>query len=82
MVWEIKCLNMHFIYKRKKYPNQPDLYFQKNQRKIHNGYELANVFGIKYYDSLINKILYLIFKLVDYKKFALISKPSFECLIF
>lgn len=49
--------------------------FSKKSHKIHNGYELDHVFGIKYYDSMINKFLYLIYKIVDYKKFRFISKP-------
>jgi hypothetical protein len=49
--------------------------FSKKSRNIHNGFELDAVFGIKYHDSLINKLLYAIFLVISYKKFPLISKP-------
>lgn len=49
--------------------------FSKKSQQIHNGYELENVFGIRYYDSLTNKILYFIFNVIEYKKFTIISKP-------
>ncbi len=49
--------------------------FSKKSRKIHNGYELDNVFGIKYHDTIINKILYLLFLIAGYKKTSFISKP-------
>jgi hypothetical protein len=49
--------------------------FSKKSRNIHNGFELDNVFGVKYHDSFLNKLLYLIFRVVSYKKFSLISKP-------
>jgi len=64
-----------FYLKKKKLSKSTRFLFSKKSQKIHNGYELDNVFGIKYYDSLINKVLYLIFRIVDYKKFTFISKP-------
>jgi hypothetical protein len=54
--------------------------FSKKSNKIHNGYELNNVFGIKYHDSFINKVLYLIFRIVGYQKFPFISKPIIRIL--
>jgi len=54
--------------------------FSKKSNKIHNGYELDNVFGIKYHDSLINKVLYFIFRVAGYKKFTFISKPIIRIL--
>lgn len=71
-----------FYLKKKKLSKSTRFLFSKKSKKIHNGYELDNVFGIKYYDSLINKILYLIFRIVDYKKFTLISKPIIRILNF
>ena len=64
-----------FYLKKKKLSKSTRFLFYKKSRKIHNGYELDNVFGIKYYDSLVNKLLYLIFNIVNYKKFTVISKP-------
>ncbi len=56
--------------------------FSKKSKNIHNGYELDRVFGIKYHDSLINKFLYLIFRVAGYKKYAFISKPAIRSLNF
>lgn len=64
-----------FYIKKKKISKSTRFIFSKKSEKIHNGYELDNVFGIKYYDSFFNKILYLIFLIVDYKKFPVISIP-------
>lgn len=64
-----------FYLQKKKISKKTRFIFSKKSRKIHNGYELDKVFGIKYRDSLINKILYLIFLIADYKKFGFISKP-------
>ena len=64
-----------FYLKKKKLSKSTRFLFSKKSQKIHNGYELDNVFGIKYYDTLINKILFLIFRMVSYKKFPFISKP-------
>ncbi len=56
--------------------------FSKKSNKIHNGYELNNVFGIEYNDSLVNKVLYLIFRIAGYQKFPFISKPVIRILNF
>ena len=64
-----------FYLNKKKISNSTRFLFSKKSQKIHNGYELEKVFGIKYHDSLVNKILYLIYKIIDYKKFTTISKP-------
>ena len=64
-----------FYLEKKKISKSTRFIFSKKSRKIHNGYEFDKVFGIKYYDSLINKILYLIFIITGYKKFTFISKP-------
>src|SRR4029078_5065768 len=64
-----------FYLKKKKLSKSKRFLFSKKSRKIHNGYELDSVFGIKYHDSLVNKLLYLIFNIVTYKKFTVITKP-------
>ena len=71
-----------FYLKKKKLSKSTRFVFSKKSQRIHNGYELDNVFGIKYDDSLVNKVLYLIFKIVGYKKFPFISKPSIKILNF
>ncbi len=64
-----------FYLNKKRIAKSTRFIFSKKSDKIHNGYELENVFGIKYYDSLINKILFFIFKMMTYKKFTVVSKP-------
>lgn len=64
-----------FYLKKKKLSKSTKFLFSKKSQKIHNGYELDNVFGIKYYDTLINKMLFLVFRIVGYKKLPFISKP-------
>ncbi|MDP4150100.1 MAG: alpha-1,2-fucosyltransferase [Bacteroidota bacterium] len=54
--------------------------FSKKSTNIHNGYELDKVFGIKYRDTFANKILYLIYCMLEYKKFRVISKPVIRLL--
>jgi hypothetical protein len=56
--------------------------FSKKSSKIHNGYELENVFGIRYQDSLFDKLLYYIFLAASYKKSSFISKPVVRILSF
>ncbi len=56
--------------------------FSKKSDNFHNGYELGNVFGIKYQDSLVNKILFLTFRIVGYKKFSFITMPLIRILNF
>lgn len=64
-----------FYLNKKRISRSTRFIFSKKSAKIHNGYELDNVFRIKYHDSLINKILYFIFKVIEYKKLTFISKP-------
>ena len=69
-----------FYLKKKKLSDSTRFLFSKKSQNIHNGYELDNVFGIKNYDSLSNQFLYLLFKIVAYKKFTFISKPVIKIL--
>jgi hypothetical protein len=64
-----------FYLNKKRISRSTRFMFSKKSQQIHNGYELENVFGIKYYDALTNKILYFIFNIIEYKKFTIISKP-------
>jgi Glycosyl transferase family 11 len=64
-----------FYLHKRKISNSTRFLFSKKSSKIHNGYELDSVFGIKNHDSLSSKILYLIFSIVGYKKYTWISKP-------
>jgi len=71
-----------FYLEKKKIAKSTRFLFSKKSRKIHNGYELDKVFGIRYYDSLINKFLFLIYKIIGYKKFPFISKPIIRIFTF
>jgi len=71
-----------FYLNKKRISKSTRFIFSKKSKQIHNGYELENVFGIKYYDSLVNKILYFIFNAIEYKKFTIISKPIIRIINF
>ena len=64
-----------FYLEKKKISKSTRFLFSKKSKNIHNGFELEKVFGIKYYDSLFNKLLYLIYIMLSYEKFGFISKP-------
>ncbi len=64
-----------FYLQKKQISSTTRFLFSKKSYKIHNGYELENVFGIRYQDSLVNKLLYFIYQIVNYKKLSFISKP-------
>lgn len=71
-----------FYLNKKKISKSTRFLFSKKSNKIHNGYELERVFGIPYYDSIVNKILYLLFLAAGYKKTPFISKPLISLLNF
>jgi hypothetical protein len=64
-----------FYLNKKRISKSTRFLFSKKSSKIHNGYELDNVFGIRYRDTFFNKVLYLIFLAAGYKKSSFISKP-------
>ena len=66
---------MLFTCKKKQISKSTKILFEKKSQKNHNGYELDEVFGIEYNDSFINKALYLIYRIVDYKKFSALTTP-------
>lgn len=59
-----------FYLNKKRISKSTRFLFSKKSTKIHNGYELDNVFGIKYHDTYINKLLYIFFLAAGYKKSA------------
>ncbi len=71
-----------FYLQKKKISSSTKFIFSKKSVKIHNGYELDKVFGIKYYHTFLNKILFWIFKAASYKKFPSFSKPFKKILKF
>jgi hypothetical protein len=63
-----------FYLSKRKTDGSARFLFSKKSNKIHNGFELDNVFGIQNHDSLKNKFLYLVYRIAGYKKYAFISK--------
>jgi hypothetical protein len=64
-----------FYLNKKRISKSTRFLFSKKSSKIHNGYELDNVFGIPYRDNFLNRVLYLTFLAAGYKKSSFISKP-------
>jgi hypothetical protein len=71
-----------FYLQKKEISKTSRFLFSMKSQKIHNGYELDSVFGITYSHSFFNKLLYLIFKALSYRKMPLISKPFSRVLNF
>lgn len=71
-----------FYLSKRKNSKSTRFLFSRKSRQIHNGYELDNVFGIKYHDTIFNKFLYRLFLITGYKKNPLISKPVVRILNF
>ena len=71
-----------FYLNKKRISKSTRFLFSKKSTKIHNGYELDNVFGIKYHDTYINKLLYIFFLAAGYKKSAFFSKLLIRILNF
>ncbi len=69
-----------FYLEKKKISKSTRFLFSKKSKNIHNGFELGKVFGIKYHDSLFNKLLYLIYITLSYEKLGFISKPFIRLL--
>ena len=62
-----------FYLNKKRISKSSRFLFSKKSTKIHNGYELDSVFGIKYHDTLLNKILFFVFLAASYKKSSFFS---------
>jgi hypothetical protein len=71
-----------FYLNKRKISKSTRFLFSRKSINIHNGYELERVFGIKYHDSLVNKFLFLIFRVAGYKKHRFISNPVVRILNF
>jgi hypothetical protein len=61
--------------KKKKLSGSTRFLFYKKSKNVHNGYELDKVFGIKEEHSFIDRILYVLFLGLDFKKLRFISRP-------
>lgn len=69
-----------FYLNKKRISNSARFLFSKKSQRIHNGYELERVFGIKYLHSITNEILFLLFRAVGYKKFRFVTRPVVRAL--
>jgi hypothetical protein len=69
-------MSQYALYLQKKQLAKSSRYiFSKKSAGNHNGYELNTHFGIEYHDTFTNKLLFLLFRMVGYKKYPLLSKP-------
>ena len=74
-------MSQYAFYLQKNKVNKSTIFiFDRKSKKDHNGYELYNVFGIKYHDTTSNKILYFVFRLLGMKKYPVISIPIIKML--
>jgi hypothetical protein len=71
-----------FYLHKKKLNKSTRFIFDKKSSNDHNGFELGNVFNISYKTSILNNLLYLIFRLLGMKKLPIISKPIIKGLNF
>jgi hypothetical protein len=69
-----------FFLKQKEIASSTKYIFSEKSQKIHNGYELDKVFGIKYSNTFINRSLFLLFKILNYKKKSKLIKLIQESL--
>jgi len=69
-----------FFLKKRQVCSSVRFIFERKSKKIHNGYELDKVFGIKQKTTFFNKLLYYIYLTVGYKKLRFISKPIIRLL--
>jgi Glycosyl transferase family 11 len=64
-----------FYLNKKEISRSTRFLYTKKSHNSHHGYELDNVFGIKYHDTLHDKFLNWIYNIVSFRKYAFISKP-------
>jgi hypothetical protein len=64
-----------FYLKKKQVSPSARFIFLKKSRRIHNGYELDRVFGIKEKKGIADRLLYYFYLVLDYKKAGFISQP-------
>lgn len=69
-----------FYLQKKKINPSTRFLFDKRSHSIHNGYELERVFGVKYYDTFVNSILFFLFKLLWVKKYPFLTRPILKLL--
>jgi Glycosyl transferase family 11 len=69
-----------FYLSKKKISNSTRFLFSKKSNSVHNGYELDDVFGINYRHTLLNEVLFLIYRIASYRKYKYLSKPVIQIL--
>lgn len=69
-----------FYLKKKQTSGSARFIFEKKSKKVHNGYELDSVFGIKEQDTVANKTLYYIYLALGYRKLRFVTQPIIRLL--
>ncbi|UTN04632.1 alpha-1,2-fucosyltransferase [Flavobacterium bizetiae] len=69
-----------FFLRKRKIDNSTSFIFDKRSHINHNGYELDRVFNIQYKETLINSVLFLLFRILTIKKYPYFSKPIIKVL--
>ncbi|OJW53750.1 MAG: hypothetical protein BGO55_01320 [Sphingobacteriales bacterium 50-39] len=69
-----------FFLNKKQISGSARFIFNRKSQKIHNGYELDKVFGIKQRTTVFNKLLYYIYLIVVFNKLRFISQPIIRLL--
>lgn len=76
-------MSQYAFYSQKKINNKSTRFIiDKRFLSNHNGYELDTVFNINYKDTVFNKILFLLFRILCIQKYPFISKPLIKTLNF
>lgn len=71
-----------FYLQKKNIANNTQFLFEKKSSKVHNGFELENVFGIKNKEGFLTRLLYLIYRIASYKKYPFFTRPMIHLLGF
>jgi hypothetical protein len=64
-----------FYLKKKEISKTTRFIFDRRSLYTHNGYELKRVFNIDYKETVINKILFLLFRFLLVKRIPILTKP-------
>ncbi|TDX09275.1 alpha-1,2-fucosyltransferase [Flavobacterium sp. S87F.05.LMB.W.Kidney.N] len=71
-----------FYLQKKKLDKSTRFIFDKRSHISHNGYELERVFNIEVKETVVNSILFLLFRILTIKKHPYFSKPLIKLLNF
>jgi len=69
-----------FYLKKKSLNKSTKFIFDRKSWFDHNGFELDKIFNISYQETLFNRFLYFVFRILGIKKIPLLSKPILKLL--